>query len=97
MTDGGGGERLSLLDRRLAPAFRLWSVAVAPGRELAFDEAGWRDALVVVEHGELELECLDGSRERFARGDVRCLTGVGLRALRNPGRRAVLLVAVSRR
>jgi hypothetical protein len=38
MDGGSGGERLSLLDRRLAPAFRLWSVAVAPGRELAFDQ-----------------------------------------------------------
>jgi hypothetical protein len=57
----------------------------------------WRGALVVVERGELELECLDGRRERFGRGDVLCLTGVRLRALRNPGHRAVLLVAVSRR
>ncbi|MGH3058830.1 MAG: hypothetical protein ACRDPP_11425 [Gaiellaceae bacterium] len=97
MSAGAGGERLSLLDRRLPPPFRLWTVALAPGRQLPFDEAAWRDALVVVEHGEIELECLDGSRERFARGDVLCLVGVPLRALRNPGREAVLLVAVSRR
>ena len=97
MDRGGGGERLSLLDRRLAPPFRLWSVAVAPDRELAFDETAWRDALVVVEHGELELDCRDGSRELFGRGDVLCLAGVGVRALRNPGHRALLLVAVSRR
>ena len=97
MDDGAGGERLSLLDRRLPPPFRLWTVAVPPGRRLPFDEAEWRDSLVVVEHGEIELECLDGSRERFGRGDVLCLVGVPLRALRNPGRDAVLLVAVSRR
>jgi hypothetical protein len=97
MDDGAGGGRLSLLDRRLPPPFRLWTVAVAPGRELAFEEAEWRDALVVVEHGEIELECLDGSREHFGRGDVLCLVGVPLRGLRNPGYEAVLLVAVSRR
>jgi quercetin dioxygenase-like cupin family protein len=97
MDDGGGGGRLSLLDRRLPPPFRLRTVALAPGRELAFDEAEWRDALVVVERGEIELECPDGSRERFGRGDVLCLVGVALRALRNPGGEAVLLVAVSRR
>ena len=94
---GAGAGRLSLLDRRFPPAFRLWTVAVGPGRKLAFDEAEWRDALVVVELGQIELDCLDGRQERFAPGDVLCLAGLPLRALRNPGRERALLAAVSRR
>jgi hypothetical protein len=97
MDDGFGRRRVALLGRRLPPRFRLRAVAVGPGRALAFDEAEWRDSLVVVERGELELECLDGSRRCFRRGDVLCLDGLSLRTLRNPGREPALLLAVSRR
>jgi hypothetical protein len=95
--DDGFGRRFALLGRRLSPPFRLRTVAVGPRRALAFDEAEWRDSLVVVERGEIELECLDGSRERFGRGDVLCLVGLPLGALVNPGREPVVLLAVSRR
>jgi hypothetical protein len=97
MDDGFGRGRVALLGRRLPPPFRLRTVAVGPGRALAFDEAEWRDALVVVERGEIELECLGGSSQRFGRGDFLCLDGLPLRTLRNPGREPALLLAVSRR
>lgn len=80
-----------------APRFRLRVVAVAAGGERPFDEAEWRDAIVVVERGEIELECLGGGRQRFGRGDVLWLVGLPLRALQNPGREPAVLVAVSRR
>jgi hypothetical protein len=96
--DGGSGRGgLAFRGRSLPPPFLLREVSVAPGRELPFDEAEWRDALVVVERGEIELECLGGSRQRFVRGDVLWLAGLPLRALENPGRKPALLVAVSRR
>jgi hypothetical protein len=95
--DGWGGERLSLLERRILPAFQLRTVAVAPGRERAYDETDWRDAIVVVERGEIEVECLAGSRRRFGSGDVLWLVGLPLRAVHNRGPEAALLVAVSRR
>ncbi len=72
-------------------------VTVAAGRERTYDEAEWRDALVVVERGEIELECLGGSRHRFRRGDVLWLTGLPLRVLRNRGLVPAVLTAVSRR
>jgi hypothetical protein len=94
--DAGFG-RMPPIGRRLPPPFRLRAVVVVPGEALAFDEAEWRDALVVVEQGEIELECIGGSRERFGRGDVLWLAGLPLRALGNPGLEPALLVAVSRR
>ena len=79
------------------PAFVLRAVAVPPGCERAYDEAEWRDALVSVTRGEIELESLGGSRHSFRTGDVLWLTGLPLRALCNRGTEPVLLVTVSRR
>jgi quercetin dioxygenase-like cupin family protein len=79
---------------RTAEAARI---AIEPGCERAYDEAEWRDALVSVTRGEIELECLGGSRHRFRTGDVLWLAGLPLRALRNRGTEPVLLVTVSRR
>jgi hypothetical protein len=70
-------------------------VALAPGRARPYDEAEWRDALVVVEHGEIELECSSGSRRRFGSGAVLCLNGLPLRALHNGGLGPAVLSAVS--
>jgi hypothetical protein len=93
----GAGERLSFVGRRLPPAFQLRLLAVAPGGERAYDEAEWRDALVVVERGEIELESATGDLQRFVRGDVLWLVGLPLRALRNKGHEIAVLAAVSRR
>jgi hypothetical protein len=93
----GRADRLSFLGRRLPSTFELRVAAVAPGRERPYDEADWRDALVVVERGDVELECLGGTRQRFGRGDVLWLVGLPLRALHNRGRDPAVLVAVSRR
>jgi hypothetical protein len=97
MDDGGGGDRLSFLGRRIPPAFELRVVAVAPGRDRAYREAEWRDAIVIVERGQIELESSRGGRRCFGRGDVLWLIGLPLRALHNPGRAPALLVAISRR
>ncbi len=84
------------LGGRVPPAFEVRRVVVAPGAERAFDEAEWKDSIVVVESGRLELECRSGGRARFRRGDVLCLVGLPLRALHNRGRAPTVLVAVSR-
>jgi hypothetical protein len=77
-------------------AFVLRAVAVGPGCEHAYDENEWRDAIVVVKRGEIELEWLDGTSARFGRGDLLWLTGLPVRALRNRAARPALLVGVSR-
>jgi hypothetical protein len=88
---------LLFLGRTLPPAFERRVVVLAPGHTWAYDEAEWRGAIVVVEHGQIELECLDGSRHCFESGDVLWLDRLPLRALNNRGRRPAVLVAVSRR
>ena len=35
--------------------YAVRAVAVAPGEERPYDEAEWRDAIVLVQHGEIEL------------------------------------------
>ncbi len=90
-------DRLSIAGRALPPAFVRREVTVAPGAERPYDPAEWEDALVVVERGEIELECDAGHLARFRRGDILWLTGLPLRVLRNGGLEPVVLVAVSRR
>jgi hypothetical protein len=80
-----------------AGEFERRTLALAPGRERDFVDSEWRDAIVVVERGEIELEGVSGARVRFGPGDVLWLSGLSLRALHNPGLDPVVLVAVSRR
>ncbi len=88
---------LSLLGRRLPPLFERRVIVLAPDRSRVYDDAEWRGAIIVVEHGQIELECLDGSRHCFRRGAVLWLERLPLRALHNRGHMSAVLVAVSRR
>jgi len=69
---------------------------VAPGRSLAYEESQWRDALVVVQRGEIVLETLSGGSCCFVQGDLLWLQGLPLAALHNHGDRQALLLAASR-
>jgi len=91
------GDRLTFLGKRLPAAFEAREITVSPGHERAYDEAEWRDALVVLERGEIELECFGGASQHLQRGAVVWLTGLPLRALHNHGKEDAVLVAVSRR
>jgi hypothetical protein len=71
-------------------------VAVAPGGDRPYDEDEWRDALVLVRSGEIELRGVSGASRCFGRGDLIWLEGVPLRLLHNPGSEPAVLVAVSR-
>ena len=92
-----GQNRLPFLDGDLAPPFRRRTLTIEPGCRRTYAAAEWRDTLVVVRSGEVELETCDGQRWRFRCGAVLCLAGMSLRALWNPGAVDTLLVAVSRR
>ena len=87
----------ALMDDRAAPAFVLRPIELSPGGARAYHAEDWRDALVVVKRGSIELECLSGASVRFEAGDLFWLTGLPLRALHNRGGDPTLLVAVSRR
>lgn len=77
--------------------FEVRAVGVEPGGHRIYHAAEWDDALVVVTSGEVEVECLSGTRVRFGRGDLLWFAGLPLKALHNRGREPALLVAVSRR
>ena len=71
-------------------------VTIGPGDSLPFDEAQWDDALVLIDAGELEIECQLGGRRRFPRGAVLWLSGIDASMLHGVGDEATVLVAVSR-
>jgi hypothetical protein len=79
-----------------SPGFVLRAVAVETGVDRIYNEDEWRDALVVVVRGELELESVGGDSYRFGCGSVLPLAGLRLRVLRSCGAEPVLLFTVSR-
>ena len=79
------------------PGFVRRTVVLEPGTSRASVEAEWDDAIVLVERGDVDLECTAGGRRRFSAGAVLWLTGIRLRALHNVGLEQVVLVAVRRR
>jgi glyoxylate utilization-related uncharacterized protein len=91
------GEQVTFLHRRLSATFAKHVVTLEPGGSRPYRAAEWRDALVVVEGGEVQLECADGGRRAFAAGSVLWLADMGLVALHNAGPEPAVLVAVSRR
>jgi hypothetical protein len=78
------------------PGFDVRAVALEPGVERIYDEAEWRDAIVFVASGVIELECRSGQRHRFESGDILWLAELPLCALHNPGGEAAVLFTVSR-
>jgi len=90
-------QRPLMLSGRAWPSFVAQTVIIAPGRMVPFQESQWRDSLVIVESGEVELETISGQRRRFRTGEMLWLTDLPLRCLRNPGDEPVVLKAVSRR
>ena len=77
--------------------FTRRTVVLEPGTSRPSGDVEWRDAIVMVESGDVELECAAGGRRRFAAGAVLWLAGIDLRLLHNVGAGPVVLVAVSRR
>ena len=80
----------------VAAQFDIRTVAVDPGETLAYDEAEWRDALVLVRQGEIVLQTVSGRSCFFQQGDTLWLEGLPLAGLHNRGREPAVLVATSR-
>ena len=76
--------------------FRRRVVELAAGEDLAFEPAAWRDAVVFVAAGEVELECRGGERRRFGMGAVICFAPP-VSVCRNCGADVARLIAISRR
>jgi hypothetical protein len=69
---------------------------VASGLELGLDPSRLPEAVLVVEHGELELECQAGTCRRFGRGSMIPIGRLPVACLRSVGPSPLVLVAVSR-
>jgi hypothetical protein len=82
-------DELTLFDRRV--------IELAPGDILDYCAAFWRDAIVFVVAGEIELECAGGERHRFGRGAILSLAHLSLRDARNSSFDSTQLLAVWRR
>jgi len=89
-------ECLSFVGRQLPLGFAARQVTIDPGCERRYEPTEWSDALVVLEAGDLELECISGTRARFDGGAVLFLDSLPLRTLRSCGPESVLLTAVTR-
>ena len=75
---------------------RRRTVILPPGDDLDYEAADWADTLVIVERGELELECVSGCCARFAAGAVLTLVGLPVKRIRNPGQDPLVLSAITR-
>jgi hypothetical protein len=76
--------------------FRRRVIELAADEELRIDARAWRDAIVFLETGEVELECSAGECRRFAAGATLCLVPP-VRVLRNCGGERARLISISRR
>ena len=72
------------------------TVVLEPGTSRPSHDAEWRDALVLLVQGDVDLECAAGGRRRFHAGAVLWLAGIELRVVHNVGVEPVVLLAVSR-
>lgn len=71
-------------------------IVIPRGGTRPFEEEEWRGSIVLIEEGEVELECVGGARGTFRRGAILWLDGLGLCRLRQRGPDPVVLVAVLR-
>jgi hypothetical protein len=69
---------------------------VAPGLELGMDSIDLRGAIMLVEQGELELECRAGTCRRFGHGSMIPIGPLPVARIRCVGTGPLVLVAVSR-
>ena len=92
---GGRASRPDLLGR--APSRFVRVVVIPPRSAWLYVDADWRDRLVEVDRGELELELLGGRRCHFSAGAVLYLVGLRVRTLQNRTTEPTVLVTASRR
>jgi hypothetical protein len=88
---------LSLLALGLPPWFERRTVEIAVGAELGPDDGAWRDEIVSIEAGALDIVAPDGTVLHLDTGAVLFLDGVAHVALRAAGDVPTVLAAVRRR
>ena len=94
--DADGGLAARLTAPNLPPSFDRWQVVVPPGTARPTSAAEWAGCLVLVEDGNIEVECLAGGHRSFSAGDLLALGWLPLRTIRNVGDGEARLLAVRR-
>jgi hypothetical protein len=89
-------ERVSFRDGRCPSGFRLRTLTLQPRDAIDYVCADWVGTVVIVEQGELEIECHSGVRAWFSEGAILVMSGLGLSRLRNAGGTPLVLSALSR-
>ena len=89
-------DRISFLGARCPKNFRLRTLTLPQGDALDYQRADWVDTLIVVERGELDIECRSGARATFREGAIVVFAGLAVRRLRNSGSSPLVLSAWSR-
>lgn len=96
MIRAGDSHTVSFHGRHPPAQFAVRQVTIPAGGERAYLPREWADALVIVEAGEIELECTAGSRASFPAGSVMFFDSLPIRTLRNRRRRPAVLTALTR-
>ena len=90
-----GPERISFVGARCPMGFRLRTLTLLSRGAVNDRPADWAGALVIVERGELEVECRGGARARFGEEAILAFSGLTVRRLRNPGSGPLVLSTLS--
>lgn len=72
-------------------------VELAAGETLRYEPSEWRDTIVFVLAGVVEIECVSGERCSFARGATLVFSALRIRRIHNPAVESARLLAISRR
>jgi hypothetical protein len=88
---------LRLLALALPPWFQRRVVTIAPGETVGAGDSAWRDEIVSVESGALDIVGPDGAVLHLGAGAVLWLDGVAHVALRGAGEEPTVLAAIRRR
>lgn len=86
--------RVTLLGRTLPDSVERIVHVLDPGQTIGCD-IDWRNRLVVVEHGVVEIETAFGGRVRLGEGDSFCVSRLA-RLIRNRGAGHAVLATVRR-
>ena len=72
-------------------------VELAAETTLRYEPSEWRDTIVFVLAGEVEIECAEGERRCFKRGATLVFSPLPIRMIRNPATQLTRLLAINRR
>jgi hypothetical protein len=89
-------EPVGLLHSPVPPGFEVRVSAIPAGGARPVADGEWRDTLVEIEHGEVDVHLARGDHLIFGAGDVLWLDRLGVRTMRNRGPGVAVLVAIRR-